>query len=304
MTATLLEGKKIAASIKEQLKKEIKQLNSAGTTVSLAAVQVGENASSRVYINKQKATCEELGIKYELRELPADTSQQKLIEFVEQLNRDDSVTGIILQMPLPEQIDARQVQTNIAADKDVEAMNPANMGKLMFGDDSLAPCTAKAAVEILKSSGVELKGKEAVVVGHSEIVGKPIAVMLLSSQTASPTPTVCHIATKDLAFHTRRADIIFVAVGIPGFIKADMVKEGVIIIDIGINRVPVLDENGNAVLNDKGRPKKKTVGDVDFEAVSKKAAMITPVPGGVGPVTTAILLKNTVEAAKKIAAKK
>jgi len=303
MTASLLQGEKVASEIKEGLKKDIEDLKAKGAPPHLVAVQVGENAASRVYIKQQQRSCEEMGIKYELKELPGATTEDELLNFIDGLNRDDAVTGIILMMPLPQGIDARQVQVRISPGKDVEGMHPANMGRLVYGEMGLAPCTARAAFELLKSSGVELKGKEVVVVGHSEIVGKPLALMLLSSQMESPTPTVCHIATKDLAFHTKRADIVFVAAGKPGLIKADMVKDGVIVIDIGINRVPVTDENGNPVLNEKGKPKKKTVGDADFEGIKEKASFITPVPGGVGVVTTTMLLYNTVESARRIAAR-
>lgn len=298
MSAKLLDGQALAGQIKEGLKKEIEELKGKGITPSLAAVQVGENPASRVYIRNQKKSCEEIGINYQLHELSDQTTEDELLQFIEKLNGDAQVTGIILQMPLPSQIDARRVQATISPSKDVEGMNPANMGMLVYGQAKVAPCTALGAMELLKSSGVDLKGKEVTVVGHSEIVGKPITLMLLQSLDASPTPTVCHIATRDLAAHTRKADILIVAVGKAGLIKGDMVKEGAIVIDIGINRVPVLDESGNPVLNDKGKPKKKTVGDVVFEEAVEKASHISPVPGGVGPLTTAMLLKNTVECAK------
>lgn len=304
MAATLLQGDKLASQIKEVLRKDIEDLKARDIRPHLTAVQVGENAASRLYIRQQQKACEEIGIAYELKELPDGTTQKELLSFIEQLNQDKAVTGVILMMPLPKGLDARGAQMKISPDKDVEGMHPANMGRLVYGNMSLAPCTAHAAVELLKSTGLELKGKDVVVVGHSEIVGKPLTLMLLSSQMESPTPTVCHIATKDLCSHTRRADIIFVAVGKPGLIKADMVKDGVVVIDIGINRVPVTDAGGNPVLNEKGKPKKKIVGDVDFEAVKEKASFITPVPGGVGVVTTAMLLFNTVESAKIIAARK
>jgi len=304
MAATLLQGDKLASQIKDVLRKDIEDLKAKGVRPHLVGVQVGENAASRVYIRQQQKACEEIGIAYELKELPDSATQDEVLSFIEQLNQDQAVTGIILMMPLPKDLDAREVQMKISPDKDVEGMHPANMGRLIYGEMGLAPCTAHAAVELLKSTGVELKGKEVVVVGHSEIVGKPLALMLLSSQMDSPTPTVCHIATRDLTSHTKRADIIFVAVGKPGLIKADMVKDGVVVIDIGINRVPVTDASGNPVLNEKGKPKKKTVGDVDFETVKEKASVITPVPGGVGPMTTTMLLYNTVESAKRIAARK
>jgi len=325
MTATLLQGEELASKMKEQLKRDVEELNSKGVSPHLVAVQVCESPAARVYLKQQQKAFERIGIEYEVKQLPGTTTQQELLDCIEQLNVDGSVTGILLMMPLPEGIDARQVQVKIAPDKDVEGMHPANMGRLVYpvrnitgggqateetisngvyGEMGLSPCTARGAIELLKSSGVELKGKEAVVVGHSEIVGKPLALMLLSSQTASPTVTVCHIATKDLAFHTKRADILLVSVGKPGLIQADMVKEGVIVIDIGINRVPVTDEKGNPVLNEKGKPREKIVGDVDFEKIMEKASFITPVPGGVGPMTTMMLLCNTVEAARRIAAQK
>ncbi|MCK4326360.1 bifunctional 5,10-methylenetetrahydrofolate dehydrogenase/5,10-methenyltetrahydrofolate cyclohydrolase, partial [bacterium] len=288
MAAKLLDGEALAGKIKEGLKKEIEELKGRGIIPSLAAVQVGENPASRVYIRNQRKSTEEMGIDYQLHELPDTTSEEKLLQFIEKLNEDAKVTGIILQMPVPQQINSRKVQTAISPSKDVEGMNPVNMGMLIYGQAKVAPCTARGAMELLRSSGVELKGKEVTVVGHSEIVGKPITLMLLESLMESPTPTVCHIATKDLAEHTKKADILIVAVGKAGLIKGDMIKEGAIVIDIGINRVPVLDEKGNPVLNEKGKPKKKTVGDVVFEEAVQRVSYISPVPGGVGPLTTAM----------------
>ena len=298
MPAKLLDGEVLAAKIKEGLRKEISELSAQGTTPHLVAIQVGENAASRVYIKQQKKNCEEMGIIYELKELSADISLEELSYSISELNKDKSITGIILQMPLPEHLDARSVQVEISADKDVEGMHPVNMGMMVFGRHTLAPPTALGAIELLKSSGVSLKGKEVVVVGHSEIVGKPVALLLLQSQLESPTPTVCHIATKDLAFHTKRAEVLIVAAGVAGLIKADMIKPGAIVIDIGINRVPLLDEAGKPLLNDKGKPKKKTVGDVDFDGAKEICSYISPVPGGVGPMTVTMLIKNIVECVK------
>jgi len=298
MPAQLLDGESLAAKIKESLKSEIEGLKKKGISPYLVAVQVGENAASRVYIKQQKKSCEEIGISYELKELPADTSQEKLIKFIEDLNKDKKVTGIILQMPLPKEIDARSVQINISPKKDAEGLHPSNIGMLVYGNPRLAPPTALAAVELLKSSGVDLKGKEITVVGHSEIVGKPVSLLLLQSQMESPTPTVCHIATKDLTFHTKRSDVVIVAAGKANLIKGNMLKEGAIVIDVGINRVPLLDKDGKPVLNDKGKPKKKTVGDVEFDRAKEICSYISPVPGGVGPLTVAMLLKNIVECAK------
>lgn len=298
MSAKLLDGKALAEKLREEVKKELEGLKGQGKEPFLAAVQVGENAASRVYIRSQKKSCEEVGIGYQLHELPETTTQEELGDFLAKLNADKKVSGIIIQMPLPSQLDARTVQRQIDPRKDVEGLNPANMGMLVYGATRLAPCTALGAVELLRSSGVELKGKELVIVGHSEIVGKPLAMILLESQTESPTVTVCHIATQDLAFHTQRADILMVAVGKAGLIKGSMIKEGAIVIDIGINRIPLLDEKGDPVLNDKGKPRKKTVGDVVFEEAVEKASYISPVPGGVGPLTTVMLLRNTLEATK------
>ena len=298
MEAKIINGEELAEKIKDEMRKEVSALHAANKPISLAAVQVGENPGSRVYIRNQKRTCEELGIEYNLHELPDTTTQDELINKIEKLNNDKSVTGIILQMPLPDKINAKEVQWKISPRKDIEGMHPSNLGRIFYGNATVSPCTAMGAITLLKSLDINLKGMEIVVVGHSEIVGKPSAMLLLDSVTESPTVTVCHIATKDLAFHTKRADVVIVAAGKPNLITADIVKEGVILIDIGINRVPVLDENGQPTLNEKGRKKMKTVGDADFENIKNKASYITPVPGGVGPMTVAMLIKNTVMQAK------
>ncbi|NQT00377.1 MAG: bifunctional 5,10-methylenetetrahydrofolate dehydrogenase/5,10-methenyltetrahydrofolate cyclohydrolase [Candidatus Omnitrophica bacterium] len=298
MSAKLLDGEALAAKIKQGLKKEIKNLSKAGHQPHLVAVQVGENPASRVYVKQQKKACEEMGLVYELKELGAEISFEELTYTIDELNKEKKVSGIILQMPLPAHLDARTIQTEIAPTKDVEGMHPVNMGMLVYGNSRLAPPTALGAMELLQSSGVDLKGKEVTVVGHSEIVGKPIALMLLASQMESATPTVCHIATRDLVFHTKRADVLIVAAGKAGLIRAEMIKPGAIVIDIGINRVPVLDENGQPVLNEKGKPKKKTVGDVEFEQAEEICSYISPVPGGVGPLTVTMLIKNTVTCTK------
>jgi len=323
MTATLIDGKAFAAQIKEQIARDAAELTAAGKTPTLVAVQVGENPASKVYTNMQAKSCESVGIDYQLKNLPDDISQDDLLNEVRSINDDPAVSGIILQMPLPPQIDARAVQVTIAPAKDVEGMGPVNMGRLFYGGGVVAPCTAVAAVELLKSACDDLAGKEVVIVGHSEIVGKPIATMLLESLTESPTVTVCHIATKDLAFHTSRADVMIVAAGVSQarwrgarakakqtgealvipdlspLVGADLLKEGAIVIDVAINRIPKgFDEDGQPLKNEKGKTAMKTVGDVDFEAAKEKVAAITPVPGGVGPVTVAMLLKNTIACAK------
>ncbi len=232
-------------------------------------------------MKSQKKGCEEIGIDYQVEQLSQDISEEELIQFIKEKNQDEKITGIILQMPLPQQINAEKVQEAIEPSKDVEGMNPQNMGLLFYGWPGLAPCTALAVMELIKSTGTSIKGKQVTLVGHSSLVGKPLTMLLLSSQFDSATTTVCHIATRDLASHTKRAEILIVAVGKPGLIKGDMIKEGAIVIDVGINRV-----------------EGKIVGDVVFEEAKEKASLITPVPGGVGPVTTAMLLKNIVTAWK------
>ena len=296
MSAKLIDGKQIASRIKQNLINEIKNIKMKGINPHLEAVLVGDNAGAKIYAKNQEKSCGELGISYKLDELPESTSQEKLIKFIEKLNTDPKVTGIILQMPVPSGINGREVQMKISPSKDVEGIHPLNIGKLLYGENvparqgssgGLAPCTALAVMEILKSINVPLKGKEVVVVGHSEIVGKPLMLLLLQSPLESPTPTVCHIATKDLSFHTQRADILIVAVGKAGLIKGDMIKERAIVIDVGINRIVKKDETGKII-------EKKIVGDVVFDEAVEKASMLTPVPGGVGPVTTVMLLKNTI----------
>jgi len=299
MAAVILDGEKLAASIREELSREIEALRKSNSVPYLTAVQVGENPASKVYVNQQKKACNEIGIGYELKQVQEDITEKSLVDIIEGLNNDKKVTGIILQMPVPKHIDARRVQRRLSPLKDVEGMHPFNMGMLVYGDPKIAPCTARGAIELLKSSGVSLKGKEVVVVGHSEIVGKPIALFLLQSQLESATPTVCHIATRDLASHTRRADIVIVAAGKPNLIKADMLKDGAMVIDVGINRIPVLDAQGQPVVDENGKKKMKTVGDVEFDKAKDKCSFISPVPGGVGPLTVAMLLRNCVECVKE-----
>jgi len=280
--AQLIDGKAVARRVKEEVKEEIVKLKEKHKSFPLLlAVQVGENPASAAYLKSQKKGCEEVGINYQVQQLPQEVSEEEIIQFIKEKNQDSKITGIILQMPLPEQIDAEKVQEAIDPSKDVEGVNPENMGLLMYGWPGLVPCTALAVMELIKSTGTSIKGKQVTLVGHSSLVGKPLALLLLSSPFDSATTTVCHIATRDLTAHTRRAEILIVAVGKPGLIKADMIKEGAIVIDVGINRV-----------------EGKIVGDVVFEEAKEKASLITPVPGGVGPVTTSMLLKNTVEAWK------
>jgi len=281
MAAKIIDGKKIANEIKEHLRKEIEELKKKGNPPSLSAIQVGEDPGSKVYIGAQKKSCEKMGIEYNLHQFDEKVTQKEIADFIKKLNQDPRVSGIILQMPLPGHLDARQLQQLISPKKDAEGVSPANMGMVVYGKPILGPCTAMAIIELVKSTGVDLYGKEAVMVGHSDIVGKPTALLLLDKFV---TTSVCHIATGErgtLPDYVRKAEILIVAVGKANLIKGEWVKEGAIVIDVGINRV-----------------EGKIVGDVEFDVARERASYITPVPGGVGPVTTAMLLRNTVEAAK------
>jgi methylenetetrahydrofolate dehydrogenase (NADP+)/methenyltetrahydrofolate cyclohydrolase len=247
----------------------------------LASIQVGDNAGAEAYVKSQKKTAEGLGIEYQLHKLGADTTENTLTDFIKKLNSDKSVNGIIVQMPLPPQIEYKKVSHFIACGKDVEGMNPENIGNILFGRSRILPCTPAAVMEILNASGVDLYGREVVIVGHSEIVGKPLALLLLDKFA---TVTVCHIGTSKagkLEEHVRKAEVLIVAVGKAGLIKGEWVKEGAVVIDVGINRVA-----------------EKIVGDVEFDAAEMRASYITPVPGGVGPLTVTMLMRNLIEAAK------
>jgi methylenetetrahydrofolate dehydrogenase (NADP+) / methenyltetrahydrofolate cyclohydrolase len=318
MPAQIIDGESIAKRITDQVAADVAALKQAGHPPILHAVQANDNAGSRIYVKKQKETCEAVGIAYVLDELPSDSAEAALLAHIEKLNNDSQVTGIILQMPVPDGVNARKLQAAIARHKDAEGMSPANLGHLIYGKAEPGPCTAVGAVELLKQTGVEIQGKDAVVVGHSEIVGKPIANLLLG---LNATVAVCHIFTRDLESYVRRADILFVAAGkaqavwsryqreskknpnlpppdLSPLIPGAWIKPGAVVIDVAINRIPVGFTDGKPILDDKGKPKMKTVGDVDFEGAKSTAAMITPVPGGVGPMTVAMLLKNTVDCAK------
>ncbi|RKY26640.1 MAG: bifunctional 5,10-methylenetetrahydrofolate dehydrogenase/5,10-methenyltetrahydrofolate cyclohydrolase [Planctomycetota bacterium] len=328
MAAKIIDGQGPAEEIKQDLAHEVEQLIAAGTAPHLVAVQVGENPASKIYTNMQAKACESVGIEYELRTLPAEATEADLLDLLARANSDQAVTGIILQMPLPSHFDAREMQMALAVEKDVEGMHPENLGKLFYGGGAVGPCTAMSAVELLQRTvggKAKLAGLEVVIVGHSEVFGKPAAVMLLDSFDFSPTVTICHVATKDLAFHTSRADVVIVATGVrqirwQGYkalkkanpfatlpdlsplVSADMLKEGAIVIDVAINRIPKgFDDEGQPLRNEAGKLAMQTVGDVDFDGAMQKVAAITPVPGGVGQVTTAMLLKNTVACTKALA---
>jgi len=275
----LIDGKVISAHIKQQVKAQVDELKAKGTEPCLAVIIVGDDFASRTYVNNKKRTCEEVGIKSLEFALPAETTQEELLELVEKLNADDSVNGILCQLPIPKHIDEKVILNAIKPEKDVDAFHPVNAGHIMIGDCVLKPCTPAGIMEMLKYEGIDVAGKNCVVIGRSNIVGKPMAMLLLA---ASGTVTVCHSKTQNLTEITRSADILVAAVGKAKFVTADMVKEGAVVIDVGMNR----DENG------------KRCGDVDFEAVKDKASHITPVPGGVGLMTVAMLMQNTVTAAE------
>jgi len=279
MTAKILDGKKMSAEIRTAIKEKVVLLKEKGIVPGLAVILVGDNPASKVYVGQKEKGCLEAGFASFLHRMPETTSQEELLALIDKLNADKTVHGILVQLPLPRQIDPDTVLAAIRPEKDVDGFHPVNIGRLVAGLPASEPCTPKGILRLLKSTGIPLAGKEAVVIGRSNIVGKPVALMLLAE---SATVTICHSKTADLAEHARRADILVAAIGKPRFVTADMVKEGAVVIDVGINRL----EEG-------------LVGDVDYEPVAEKASWITPVPGGVGPMTIAMLLENTLEQADK-----
>ena len=270
--AKLLMGKEVSARIKAELKTEVENLKKEGINPGLAVIIVGEDPASQVYVRNKERACEECGIYSEKYALPAETTQEELLKLIDELNNKSSISGILVQLPVPKHIDEKTIINAIAPNKDVDAFHPVNVGKIMVGNYDFVPCTPAGVMELIKESGIDVSGKECV------IVGKPQAMLLLHQ---NGTVTICHSKTKNLAEKTKNADILVAAVGIPNFIKGDMIKEGAVVIDVGINRL----EN------------KKLCGDVEFESAEKVAGAITPVPGGVGPMTIAMLMKNTVKAA-------
>jgi methylenetetrahydrofolate dehydrogenase (NADP+) / methenyltetrahydrofolate cyclohydrolase len=289
MTAQIISGTEVAKQIREEIKNEIAGLKSKYNLVpGLATVLVGDDPASKVYVGQKEKACNELGIYSERRDIPGTTTEQELLALVDQLNNEPKIHGILVQVPLPKHINETQVLYAIDPKKDVDGFHPMNLGKLMIGEPDFIPCTPHGIQQLILRSGVKTDGAEVVIVGRSNIVGKPIAnIMLQKAKGANATVTICHTATRDLAFHTRRADILIVAAGRPKAITADMVKEGVVVIDVGTNEIGRT-AKGSRIL----------VGDVDFEAVKEKARAITPVPGGVGPMTITMLMLNTLKAAK------
>lgn len=277
--AKIIDGKAVSAKVRSEVASETVELKKQGITPGLAVIIVGDDPASRVYVNNKKKACAEVGFKSEEFALPADTTQDELLALVKCLNERSDINGILCQLPLPNGLDDKAVIKAIAPEKDVDAFSEENVGKIMIGEYDFLPCTPAGVMELIKESGVEVAGKECVVIGRSNIVGKPMAMLLLHQ---NGTVTICHSRTKDLTEVTRRADILVAAVGKAKFVTDDMVKEGAVVIDVGMNR----DENG------------KLCGDVDFDSVESKCAAITPVPGGVGPMTIAMLMKNTLMAAK------
>ena len=284
--AEIIDGKLVSSSVREQIAKEVAELKAeCGITPGLAVILVGDDPASAVYVRNKHKGCLEVGMEsFEIR-LPADTSENELLSRIDELNERDDVHGILVQLPLPKHINEEKVINRILPEKDVDAFHPSNVGKIMIGNYDFLPCTPAGVMELLSFYNVDISGKECVVVGRSNIVGKPLSMLLLAK---NGTVTVCHSRTDDLSEVTRRADILVVAIGKPRFITADMIKHGAVVIDVGINRL----DNG------------KLVGDVDFDGAMNVASMVTPVPGGVGPMTITMLLRNTLCAAKKKTAKK
>ncbi|MED5017573.1 bifunctional methylenetetrahydrofolate dehydrogenase/methenyltetrahydrofolate cyclohydrolase FolD [Paenibacillus chibensis] len=280
MSATIISGKQVSEEIRGSIAGEVKELAAKGVVPGLAVVLVGEDPASQVYVRNKEKACHDLGFYSEVHRLPAETSQEELLSLVDKLNRQDSINGILVQLPLPGHIDEKAVINTITVDKDVDGFHPVNVGNLVIGDDSLLPCTPAGVIELIKRAGISLSGKHAVVIGRSNIVGKPVSLLL---QRENATVTMCHSRTANMPEIARQADVLVVAIGRANFIDASYVKPGAVVIDVGMNRL----ENG------------KLAGDVDFESVKEVSGPITPVPGGVGPMTITMLMKNTLIAAKR-----
>ncbi|MFB5675472.1 bifunctional methylenetetrahydrofolate dehydrogenase/methenyltetrahydrofolate cyclohydrolase FolD [Paenibacillus terreus] len=280
MAAPLISGTQVSQEIRADIRKEVEELKAQGLVPGLAVVLVGEDPASQVYVRNKEKACHDLGFYSEVHRLPADTGQEELLALVDRLNRQDSIHGILVQLPLPAHIEEKAVIDAIAVHKDVDGFHPVNVGNLVIGDDSLLPCTPAGVIELIKRTGLEMAGKHAVVIGRSNIVGKPVSLLL---QRENATVTMCHSRTSNMAELCRQADILVVAIGRANFIDASYVKPGAVVIDVGMNRL----DNG------------KLAGDVDFASVQEVSGPITPVPGGVGPMTITMLMKNTLIAAKR-----
>ena len=299
--AKLISGTKISQDIKNEITEEVKEMKRLkGIVPGLAAILVGDNPASKVYVGSKQKGCKEVGFKSETIKMDEGVSTEDVLKELDKLNNREDIHGILVQLPLPEQIDKAKVLEAIYPKKDVDGFHPVNIGKLVTQQECLVPATPSGIIEMLKREGIDIKGKNATVVGHSEIVGKPVSLLLLNEWA---TVTICHIETRDLKIHTRDADILIVATGVPYLIKGDMVKEGAVVIDVGINRITKDKANQELLewrkedFENKGAT---LIGDVDFLRVEPKASYISPVPGGVGPMTIAMLLSNTLKAAKNI----
>lgn len=271
--AKIIDGKAISLAIKDELKEKVAEYKNKGINITLAVVKVGNDPASAVYVRNKEKACEYVGINSRTLALPEETTQEELLNIVRELNEDDTVNGILVQLPLPKHIDESEILLAINSTKDVDGFHPVNVGKMVIGEDTFLPCTPAGIIEMLKRSDIDIEGKECVVIGRSNIVGKPMSLLMLKENA---TVTIAHSRTKDLKKVTKRADILVAAIGKPKFVTADYVKEGAVVIDVGMDR----DENG------------KLCGDVDFESVEPKVSAITPVPGGVGPMTVTMLLVN------------
>ncbi|MHC4292841.1 MAG: bifunctional methylenetetrahydrofolate dehydrogenase/methenyltetrahydrofolate cyclohydrolase FolD [Planctomycetota bacterium] len=290
MSAQIIDGKKIAQQMREELKEEVEELKVKGIIPGLGVILVGEDPASQSYVRSKERACEKIGIYSDDNRLPAETTQDELLNLIKKMNSDDKIHGILVQLPLPEQIDEQAVLLAVDPSKDVDGFHPVNIGKMVAGQEAFLPCTPHGIIQLLIKSDVTIEGSHSVIVGRSNIVGKPLANLLIQkTPTGNSTVTVCHTRTKNISHHTLQADILVAAAGRPDTITAEMVKEGAVVIDVGVNRV----EDAS---KEKGY---RLVGDVDFEAVKEKASLITPVPGGVGPMTITMLLYNTVESAKR-----
>lgn len=276
---SLISGKEVSQTVKDEIKIQTKKLKDKGISVKLAVIIVGDDPASHIYVKNKKKACEYVGFESLEYALDEKTSQEELLELIDKLNKDKTVNGILCQLPLPKHIDEKKIIDSISPIKDVDAFHPVNVGKIMIGDYEFLPCTPAGIMRLIESTSYDVSGKDCVIIGRSNIVGKPMAMLMLHKNA---TVTICHSRTKNIEEIIKKADIVIAAVGIPKFVKGDMVKEGALVIDVGINRT----SDG------------KLCGDVDFDEVSKKASFITPVPGGVGPMTISMLMQNTLKATK------
>ena len=290
MTAKIIDGKEIARQIREELAVEIRQLKEKGIVPGLGVILVGDDPASRSYVTAKEKACHEIGIFSDDNRLPADATQSELLALIRKMNADPKINGILVQLPLPKQLNESEVLVTIDPDKDVDGFHPTNVGRMVVGEKAFLPCTPHGVLQMLLRSGVKVEGAHAVIVGRSNIVGKPLANMLMAKgPLGNATVTVCHTKTKNIAHYTRQADIVIAAAGRPNTVTADMIREGAVVIDVGVNRIEDATKKAGFRL----------VGDADFEGCLAKASMITPVPGGVGPMTITMLLYNTVESARR-----